>query len=179
MAHRALRDLFIIGLQALHAADQQCIASATRVVTDVADPQLREAISSAIRMADRQVGELDQVFRHAGVAPSGEDNEVIAAIAVATQRAQQSAADSTAHDLGVIATSRQAFHYYIACYGTLRDYASALHLPDAANLLQGMLDELEQADRQFSRIAQHLIGLGWNTAMREVASHSAAYALNE
>ena len=172
-----LRELFISGLRALHAADQQCIASATQVVTEVTNSQLREAIQAALRMANRQVGELDQVFQHAGVAPGGEENEVIAAIAVATQRAQDSAADAMAHDLGVIATSRQAFHYYIACYGTLRDYALALRLPEAAHLLQDMLDDLEQADQQFAQIAQQIIGIGWNTGVREVASRDVAYAL--
>ena len=177
MATRALRELFISGLHTLHAADRQCIASATQVVTDVANPHLREAIQAAIRMADRQVGELDQVFQHAGAVPGGEENAVIAAIAVATQRAQESAADDMAHDLGVVATSRQAFHYYIACYGTLRDYALALRLPEAAGLLDDMRDELEQADRQFAQIAQQIIGIGWNTGMREVVSHDVAYAL--
>ena len=151
-----LKALFIGGLQDLHAADQQCIASATDVVAEVTDPRLRDAILAGIRMAQRQVGQLDEVFRHVGVLPGGAGNDVIAAIERATERAQD-ATDPIARDVGVIATSRMAFHYYIAWYGTLRDYAEALGLAKATNLLDRMCHELEQTDLEFSAIAQRMV----------------------
>lgn len=158
MDSEALRGLFIQGLQALHAADAQCIASATDVVTGVTDPGLRDAIEAGIRMARRQVVQLDRVFRHVGTPPDGTGNDIVEAIEMATERARRTTAGPAARDVGVIATSRLAFHYYIASYGTLRDYAQALGLAEAAALLQDMLDELEQTDRQFSRISRQIAG---------------------
>jgi ferritin-like metal-binding protein YciE len=152
----ALKVLFVQGLRGLHAADAQCIDSATDVVSGVTDSRLRDAIWAGIRMAHRQVGQLDEVFRHAGVLPSGAKNDVIAAIERATELAR-SAADPVARDVGVVATSRMAFHYYIAWYGTLRDYAEALGLAEAANLLDHMHHELEQTDVEFATILRRMV----------------------
>ena len=154
--HGSLERLFIRGLRTLHAADERCIASATDVVAGVTDPSLHDAIRAGIEMAERQVGRLDEVFRHARVAPVGTEDGVIAAIERATRRARDTA-DPVARDVGVIATSRMAFHYYIAWYGTLRDYAEALGLPEAAEALDDMRHELEQTDLEFSAIARRMI----------------------
>jgi ferritin-like metal-binding protein YciE len=156
MEFGTLRTLLVGGLQGLHAADEQCIASATDVVAEVTDPRLCDAIWAGIRMAQRQVGQLDEVFRHVGVPPGGAGNDVIAAIERATERARD-ATDPVARDVGVIATSRMAFHYYIAWYGTLRDYAEALGLAEATNLLDVMCHELEQTDLEFSAIARRMV----------------------
>lgn len=158
MNSEALEGLFVQGLQALHSADEQCIASATDVVAGVSDPRLRDAIQTGIRMARRQVGQLDRVFRHAGASPAGTGNGIIEAIETATERARATTAGPVARDVGVIATNRPAFHDYIACYGALRDYAQALGLAEAAAPLQDMLDELEQTDRQFCRISRQIVG---------------------
>lgn len=168
----ALGTLFVQGLQGLHAADEQCIDSATDVVSGVTDLRLRDAIWAGIRMAQKQVGQLDEVFRHAGVPPGGAENDVIATIERATERAR-TATDPVARDVGVIATSRMAFHYYIAWYGTLRDYAEALGLSEAARLLNHMCHELEQTDVEFSAILRQLVRpvpapAGWNAPWTEI-----------
>ena len=49
-----------------------------------------------------------------------------------------------------------AAHFYLAAYGTLRNYAEALGNREAVRLLQRTLDETGLIDREFSRLAGRL-----------------------
>ena len=57
-------------------------------------------------------------------------------------------------DCGLIMAAQKVEHYEIASYGTLRTLARMLGYDDAAEVLQGVLDEEGAADKKLTDLAE-------------------------
>jgi ferritin-like metal-binding protein YciE len=158
MSKDGLKDLFIQGLRAVHAADEQGRVTAGDIAHAATDPRLKKALAHGSQVAQGLGETLAQVFRAAGAEPSHLDNRAITGIAEDAQRVRQAEQDPQARDLGIIAHAQIALHYHIASYGTLRTYARALGHDEAAGMLQGMLDEAKTQDERFTEVAKQILG---------------------
>ena len=56
-------------------------------------------------------------------------------------------------DAGIISAGQKVEHYEIASYGTLRQFAETLDLPDACGLLDQTLNEEKEADKKLTEVA--------------------------
>jgi ferritin-like metal-binding protein YciE len=56
-------------------------------------------------------------------------------------------------DAGIISAGQKVEHYEIASYGTLRQFAETLGLPEAATLLEETLNEEKVADEKLTEVA--------------------------
>lgn len=63
-------------------------------------------------------------------------------------RIRQKAPDNLTRDLGIVAAGQLAHHYWIASFGMLCTYASALGMSQAEQGMQASLDEARQFDQQ-------------------------------
>ncbi|MBV9078572.1 MAG: DUF892 family protein [Methylobacteriaceae bacterium] len=155
-----MKGLFVQGLQAMHAADEQGKITTADIEKAATDPRLKEALRHAHEVAgmlDRQLGE---VMQAANARPQPIQNAAIEGIATDAQRVREMASDPVARDLGIIAHAQIALHYHIAAYGTLRSYAQALGNEKAAGALQSMLEQAKGQDETYSRVARDLLGKG-------------------
>ena len=57
-------------------------------------------------------------------------------------------------DAGIISAGQKVEHYEIASYGTLRTFATALGINDAAALLEEILEEEKNADQTLTDNAE-------------------------
>ncbi len=62
-------------------------------------------------------------------------------------------------DAGIILAGQKVEHYEIASYGTLRQFADTLGLPDAAKLLGQTLNEENAADKKLTEIALSAVNI--------------------
>ena len=91
---------------------------------------------------------------------SAEDtgNPVLEAHFEVSKKIRQKAPDAMSRDLGIIAASQLALHYWIAAFGTLGNYAAKLDMTQAAQNMRTCLEEAKQADQQHTALAEKMLG---------------------
>ena len=165
MSTEAMKGVYIQGLQALHTAAQQARDTTAATLDAAMAPELKQMLQEGSQASERQAQRLQELFRQAGVEPSGTENEIMQGIQTANTRIMRAARDDATRDAGIIASGQIALHYKIAAYGTLAAHAKALGMNDAAATLHQMVEECRQADQRYSELAERLI----NPRAREAA----------
>jgi ferritin-like metal-binding protein YciE len=157
MANDGMKMLFVQGLQALHAADEQGRITAADLEKAASNPKLKEALKEGSQVAQNLDQQLGQVFQQAGEKPGHIKNHAIEGIAEDAQQVRESEKEPRARDLGIIAHAQIALHYHIALYGTLAAYAQALGMKEAAQTLHNMLEEVKAQDQKYTQLATQLL----------------------
>lgn len=176
MAINGLDDLFAEGLRRLYAAHHQGAKQAGRNHGYATSPALRKLLKQGVRENVEQARRLERVFRTVGLSPRGVTDPAMEGIRDSDDEVKKQARDTLARDLAIIAAGQIAAHYYIATYGTLREYARALGHDEAAELLQQGLDETEATDARLSALSEHLMGRTGAGLSRLVGLHPALTA---
>jgi len=133
---------------------------------------LREAFLTHRDQTEDQIERLDQVFELVGVGPGRKTCEAMQGILEEGDETVADYAGSEALDAGLIAASQAVEHYEISRYTALCDWAKALGIDRAANLLGETLDEEKETDRLLTEIAESTIN-GEATRKKSTASGKA------
>ncbi len=152
-----LTQLLSNGLQLLYFAHQQGATQALDSATNSSSPVLKQACKAGAKQSGAQAKRLEKVFKAIGVTPMGKPDPAMQGIIHANKARIAATHDETERDLLNIAYGQLAQHYYLAGYGTLRNYAKALGNREAVSLLSKTLDEISATDSKFTAIANGII----------------------
>ena len=125
MAINGLDDLFAEGLRRLYAAHHQGAKQTGRNHGYATSPALRKMLKQGVKENVEQARRLERVFRMVGLSARGVTDPAMDGIRDSDDEVKKQARDTLARDLAIIASGQIAAHYYIATYGTLREYARA------------------------------------------------------
>ncbi len=157
MNEQALKQLMAQGLASLKAGGKIGSQAAGDIEQDAKDPQLKTALQQGSQTAQQWAGRIDRALQEAG--GSGEvDNPILKAHYEVSDRIRKQAPDDFSRDLGIIAGSQLALHYWIAAFGTMRAYAKRAGLSQTEGEMAQCLQEAEQADKQMTDIAIQIMG---------------------
>lgn len=156
MADQALKTLVAQGLQALKAGGEVAKAAAAEIQNDAKNPDLKAALQAGTETSARWAQRIERALAEAGGAEDA-GNPVLEAHHEVSRQIRQKAPDDLARDLGIIAAGQLALHYWIASFGTLRAYASALGMGQAERDMQASLDEAKQHDQRHTELASKLL----------------------
>ena len=176
MAIDGLEDLFAEGLRRLYAAHHQGAKQTGRNHGYATSPALRRMLKQGVQENVEQARRLERAFQAVGRSARGVTDEAMEGIRDSDDAVKKLARDPVARDLAIIAAGQIAAPYYIATYGTLRDYARALGYDEAAELLQQGLDEIEATDARLSALSEHLMGRTGAGLSRVLGLHPALTA---
>ncbi len=151
-----IKQLVAQGLQALHAGDQVAKRATAEIENDAKHPELRAALQTGNQMSEQWGQRIQRALGEAGGAPDT-GNPVLEAQYEVSRRIRQSAADDTSRDLGIIAAGQLALHYWIAAFGTLRNYAAKLGMTQTEQDLRACLEDAKQADQQHTALAEKIL----------------------
>ena len=159
MATEGLRQLLLDGVHAVQGAGAVGAKAAAAIEKHATHPALKAELKHGSEVAETWRQRLEAIERTAGGGSrSPADNGIIAAVHEAGETIARRAETDAARDLGIVATGQIALHYYIAAFGTLRAYAGALGLTDAAQRLQQCLDEAKAEDQRHTDLAAQILG---------------------
>ncbi len=156
MPNQNLQALVSQGLQALKQGGEVAKKATAEIHNDATDPALKEALQQGNKVSEQWAQRIDRALKEAG----GDDNvgnPVLEALYEVSKKIRQKAHDATSRDLGIIAAGQIALHYWIATFGTLATYASALDLQQVKQAMQTSLDEAKQADQQHTQLAEKIL----------------------
>ncbi|NEU09216.1 ferritin-like domain-containing protein [Flavihumibacter sp. R14] len=161
----ALKELFVDSLKDLYWAEKHLTKALPKMAKKATSEELRSAIEKHLAETENQVIKLEQVFASIDEKAVAKKCEAMEGLVKEAESIMSETENGTmTRDVGIIAAAQKVEHYEIASYGTLRTLADVLGLPEAAELLNQILDEEKNADSLLTQIAEAYVN---QSAMRE------------
>lgn len=160
MADEALKALVAQGLTAMRAGCEVAKGATQEIQDDARDPGLKEALQQGSQASEQWGERIERALGEAG-GPKGESsNPILEAHHEVSKRIRGQAADDRSRDLGIIADGQLALHYWIAAFGTMRNYCEKLGMSEAAQNFRQCVQEAEQANQKHNELAEGLLAQG-------------------
>ena len=154
MVNDNLKKLVAQGLQAMRAGGQVAMKATADIENDAKNPELVSALQ--VQTAEQWASRTQSALAEAGGAPD-EGNPILEAHFQVSQKIRRNASDDMSRDLGIITSGQLALHYWIAAFGTMHSYASALGMKQVEQDMHTSLEEAKQADQHMTQIAQKML----------------------
>lgn len=156
MADNNLKELVSQGLSAMKAGSDVAARATDEIGNDASHPDLKAALEQGNSTSKKWADRIDRAMEQTGPGQQG-DNKVLEAHYEVSRLIRQQAPDATSRDLGIVAAGQLALHYWIASFGTMASYLSALGMDDAASEMKASVEEAKQADQQHTELAAKLL----------------------
>ena len=157
MQHETLKTLMAQALTAMKAGNQIVAKSVGEVRDDVHHPEFKVALEAGAKLRETWAQRIDKALQDAGGQSGEMTNPVLEGIYDIKQKIRRQAPDSASRELGICADGQLALHYWMAAFGTVRNYASKLGMSRTAQAMQASIDEAKRADEAHNAIADHII----------------------
>jgi ferritin-like metal-binding protein YciE len=149
------RSLYTLQLRYLLSTENQIVKGLQSMIEHSTDQQLRQAFQSHLQETETHISRLDQLIGEVNEGDvSDKKDPIITALIGSGDNIVSESDAGPVRDAGLIATAQKIEHYEIASYGSARDWAKILNLPNHAQLLQKTLDEEKHADELLTTISE-------------------------
>jgi ferritin-like metal-binding protein YciE len=151
---QSLQALYTAQLRYLLSTEKQIVKGLPDMIEHSDDTQLKQAFESHLQETKVHVYRLEQLIGDINNDVDDKTDPILTAIAGSGKNITKETDSGAIRDAGLIATAQKIEHYEIASYGSARDWAMQLGLPQHADVLQSTLDEEKHADQLLSQISQ-------------------------
>jgi ferritin-like metal-binding protein YciE len=158
-----LRTLYIANLKKALDMEQKITKALPTMIEKSTDPQLATAFRNHLTETQGHVAKVESILRTATGDASTSTCKAISALVTEAEDNIKDASDLSIRDITLIASAQQVEHHEIAVYGTLRTWAELLGDDEAADVLEGILDEEKNADELLSTISDSVNTTGVGT----------------
>ena len=152
-----LKQLVASGLPALKAGGRIAAAAADEIADSATNSELKSALQTGNETSKEWQSRIDQAMSETGASGEGE-NPILEAHYDVSKKIRDAAPDAQVRDLGIIAASQLALHYWIASFGTMAAYTEQLGLESTKQAMGQSLEEAKQADEQFKQLSAQIRG---------------------
>lgn len=154
MSMRSLEDLYVHELKDLYSAEKQLTEALPKMVEAANSPKLREAFSSHLEQTKTHFDRVHALLEEMDENPGSTKCDAMEGLIEEGKHAIEERMSPAVKDAALIAAAQRVEHYEISAYGTATAFAKALGKTDAANTLQGILNEEYDADNKLDKLAQ-------------------------
>jgi ferritin-like metal-binding protein YciE len=154
-----LRELFEDSLKDIYWAEKALIKAIPKMVKNATSLELIEALNGHLEETEQQVARLEKVFEIIGKKATAKKCDAMEGLIKEGEGIVEGTETGVVRDAGIISACQKIEHYEIATYGTLRQFAETLGLPEAASLLEETLDEEKAADERLTEVAVNTVNL--------------------
>jgi ferritin-like metal-binding protein YciE len=148
-----LRTLYIANLKKALDMEQKITKALPTMIEKSTDPQLATAFRTHLTETQGHVAKVESILRAAIGNADTATCKAISALVTEAEDNIKDATDLSVRDITLIASAQQVEHHEMAVYGTLRSWAELLGDDEAADILEGILDEEKNADEILSNIS--------------------------
>jgi ferritin-like metal-binding protein YciE len=148
-----LQELYIAQLRYLLSAENQIVKGLPKMIEHADDPVLRQAFQSHLQETRQHVTRLEGLIADYTNDVDDKKDPILAAIVGSGENITKESDPGPVRDAGLIATAQKVEHYEIASYGSARDWAEQLGLPEHASILDQTLQEEKHADKLLTQIS--------------------------
>jgi ferritin-like metal-binding protein YciE len=157
MSISSLEDALFEELKDILHAEKQITKALPKMAKKASNPELKKAFEEHLRVTEKQIERLEQVFELLDRAPRAKKCEAMQGILDEGKEHMQEDAEPEVLDAMMIGDAQKVEHYEIASYGTAKAWAEQLGLDRAVKLLQQTLDEEKETDQKLNQIAEKMV----------------------
>ncbi len=121
------------------------------------DEELKRAVDKGTKLREAWHDRIEKALTAVGGSVGEERNPIVEGLQAAGKRIKEQAPDDTSRDLGLCADGQLSLHYWIAAFGSVREYLAQLGLHEHAETMQRTVDEAKQADEEHTNIATRIL----------------------
>jgi ferritin-like metal-binding protein YciE len=154
-----LQQLFVDELKDLYNAENQILKALPKVIKNVENVELQDALKDHYGQTEQHVVRIEQVLEKLGESPKGKKCKAMQGLIEENGEMLNENATPEVMDAGLIVGLQKVEHYEIAGYGSCVTFAKLLGNKEAAELLGKTLEEEEQADKKLTQIAKKSVNL--------------------
>jgi ferritin-like metal-binding protein YciE len=148
-----LRTLYVANLKKALDMEQKITKALPTMIEKSTDLQLAAAFRNHLTETQGHVTKVERLLRTATGEADTSTCKVISALITEAEDSIKDAGDASIRDITLIGAAQQVEHHEIAVYGTLRSWAELLGEDEAADTLEGILDQEKNADELLSTIS--------------------------
>ncbi|HEX3891991.1 MAG TPA: ferritin-like domain-containing protein [Terracidiphilus sp.] len=148
-----LRELYTAQLRYLLSAENQIVKGLPKMIEHADDPQLKQAFQSHLQETEVHVTRLQRLLGDLINDVDDKKDPILTAIVGSGENIAKESDAGPVRDAGLIATAQKVEHYEMASYGSARDWAEQLGLPEHAAILHQTLQEEKHADKLLTEIS--------------------------
>lgn len=148
-----LHEAFIETLKDTYDAEHQILKALPKVIKNVQDDELREALESHLEQTEQHAKRLEQVFEIFDESPKRKKCNGMAGLLEEGDEVIKEEQGESA----LILALQKVEHYEIAAYGALAAWARLLEKEEAVTLLEDTLGEENDADEKLNDIAEETV----------------------
>ena len=153
MAEKDLNELFLDTLKDIYYAEKQILKALPKMAKAANSDKLRAAFEKHHDETEGQVERLEKIFELLGKPARGKKCDAIEGILDEGKEVMEEYKGTAALDAGLLAAAQSVEHYEISRYGTLKTWAAALGMNDAAKLIDETLAEEKKTDEALTKLA--------------------------
>lgn len=150
---KTLNDLFLNELSDIYDAEKRLVKALPKMAKAATSEDLKEGILAHQKETEGHVKTLEQVFKCFGVKATGQTCEATVGLLAEADEIMAEFKGSPAINAALIAAAQKVEHYEMASYGCLHEWAGVLGNQEAAELLQGILEEEKAANDALTELA--------------------------
>jgi ferritin-like metal-binding protein YciE len=148
-----LMQLFEDELRDIYWAEKALTKAIPKMVKNATSEELIRTLQNHLTQTEDHVTRVEQVFEIIDQKPKAEKCEAMNGLIEEGEEIIKDCEEGAMRDAGIISAAQKIEHYEIATYGTLRQFAETLNLPDAVSLLEQTLREEKAADEELTSVA--------------------------
>ena len=151
-----LKSLYISNLKKALDLEQNIVKALPDMIENASDPQLASAFRSHLEETRGHAAKVETLLtQHTGEAKT-ETCKVINALTTEASDTIKDVTNPEVRDIALIGAAQQVEHHEIAVYGTLRNWAEVLGLPNDAAILKAIEAEEINADELLTELSETL-----------------------
>jgi ferritin-like metal-binding protein YciE len=156
MSVESIQELFLEELKDLYSAEKQITKALPKMAKAVTSEELRSAFESHLQETHGQVERLEKIGEMLGKSLSGKTCNGMKGVLEEGAEVLDDTEKGEVRDAALISAAQRVEHYEMAGYGTVREYARLLDLPQVSSLLDDTLKEEEAADQKLTGISRRV-----------------------
>lgn len=156
---KTLEDLFYHELRDLYSAESQLIDALPKMVKEVSNSDLRNALENHLEETKQHKQRLEEISKQLDIKIEGETCHAMKGLIREAKSFISEDADPEVMDAGIIADAQRVEHYEIAAYGTAIEFAKQIGKNDIADKLYKTLEDERSADTKLTALAKRQVNL--------------------
>lgn len=153
----SLNELFLEELRDLYSAETQLVKALPKMAKAASSEELESAFREHLDQTKGHVERLKGIFENLDAKPTGRQCHAMKGLVDEGTEVMEAQGEESIRDAALVVAAQKVEHYEISGYRSACTLAELLGKDDAAEALQEILDEEEEADRKLGEIAEDVI----------------------
>lgn len=154
-----LKELFESGLRDIYWSEKALLTAIPKMAKNTNSPELMDVLNIHIEETKEQVVRLERIFEIINRKAIAKICNPMDGLIKEGERILQEIESGVVRDAGIIAACQKIEHYEIATYGSLRQIAETLGLPEAVTLFEKSFNEEKRADQRLTEVALNTVNI--------------------